>query len=155
MNALDQKALTTAFTKLGKKHPFLKLAYLHGSFAIGKSTPLSDVDIALLVDQNQSQKSQWDFEIEIENILENQFKGFNFDVRVMNNAPLDFQGKVITDGVLLYATDDFFRADFEEKTRKLYFDFLPFIEAYCSERLRTIQEKGLSHKGVGRHQGRS
>lgn len=142
---LDLKTLQAAFRKLGTQYPFLKLAYLHGSQALEKSTPLSDVDIALVVDPNKAPKSNWDFEITIENALEKQFHGLEFDIRVMNNAPVDLQGRVITEGKLLYAASDDFQANFEEKTRKYYFDFIPFIEAYCRERLQTIQKEGLTH----------
>ncbi len=145
MKPQDKENLGRAFRELAKKNSFLELVYLHGSYATGNSTPLSDVDIALVINTKHFGKNRWDFEIEIEDLLEGSFPTFEFDVRIINDAPLDFQGKVITDGKLLYAISDTIRANYEERTRKHYFDFKFFIDNYCSERLRTIREQGLTH----------
>lgn len=142
---MDRKILERIFRKVGKKYPYLKLAYLHGSHVGYTPTPLSDVDIALVLDSSFDKKAKWDLEFDLENFLEKSFGDLEFDVRVMNGTHLDFQGKVITHGELLYAAEDLFRADYEEKTRKLYFDFKPFIDRYCEERLATIREEGLTH----------
>ncbi len=145
MTKLDKKKLKETFKNLGRKYPSIQLAYLHGSYVQGRPTSFSDVDIALVLDDSALKKGCWDLEMDIEYFLEETFKGFDFDVRAMNKAPLDFQGKVITEGERLYVARDLFRADYEEKMRKLYFDFKPFVDAYCNERWRTIKEQGLMH----------
>jgi hypothetical protein len=43
----------------------------------------------------------------------------------MNDAPLMVQGKVVTEGILVYLRDEDFRVEYETLTRKRYFDFLP------------------------------
>jgi hypothetical protein len=44
------------------------------------------------------------------------------------HQPLPVQGRVVTTGVLLFEREPVRRMAFETMTRRLYFDFLPFIE---------------------------
>jgi len=107
----------------------VQLAYLYGSVPEGYTHPFSDVDIALVLDpQNgldphQRLMLELDIEIQIERLC-----GItNADVRTVDRAPLRVQGRVITQGVLLYTRDDNFRVAFEVATRRRYFDFLPVL----------------------------
>ncbi|MBS1253289.1 MAG: hypothetical protein MAG451_02338 [Anaerolineales bacterium] len=112
------------------------LAYLYGSVAEGRPTPLSDVDIALVLASETSLNAYQRFmmELDIEAELERRFGIPDTDVRSINDAPLRVQGTVITRGKLLYSADDDFRAAFEGNTRKRYFDLQPILaenrEAY-------------------------
>jgi len=109
------------------RHP-VALAYLHGSQAAGRATPLSDVDIAVVTDVRLPPRERLRLELALEAELGIRLQG-QADVRVLNVAPLAVQGKIVGQGVLLFARDEGFRRDFEEAVRDRYFDFLP-VERY-------------------------
>ncbi len=104
-------------------------AYLFGSAAEGRATPLSDVDIALVIDQVKfSNSNRLQLELEIEDQISQVCKIPNADVHIINDAPLVIQGEVLTNGILLYSHDEEARVDYETRTRMEYFDFLLLAE---------------------------
>jgi predicted nucleotidyltransferase len=101
-------------------------AYLFGTLAQEQATPLSDVDIALVISLDEfSSSSRLKLELEIEDQINRFAEIPNVDVRIINDAPLMVQGKILTKGVLLYCQDEEARIEFETCTRMEYFDFLP------------------------------
>ena len=56
--------------------------------------------------------------------------GIDSDVRIMDDLPLIIKGQIVTEGLLIYSSDDDLRADVESFIRKAYFDFLPVISEY-------------------------
>jgi predicted nucleotidyltransferase len=124
-------------------HPVI-LAYLYGSAAQGTATPLSDVDIALVVDRRAlATLARMDMELGIEVDLELTCGIENSDVRIVNDAPIAVRGAVVTEGILLYARDEDVRVDFETTTRKEYFDFRPIAEQQRNAFFADLMENGL------------
>ncbi len=124
------------------------IAYLYGSRAAGRSTPLSDVDIAIVTSGSLPPRERLRLELALEvELAAAMGSGLEFDVRAINDAPLDVKGTVLTSGRLLYSRDDARRVEFEEHTRDLYFDFLPVLdfhrEAFFARQRRQLREKGL------------
>lgn len=125
------------------------LAYVYGSVAASCPTPLSDVDIALVLapDCGLDAYQQFALALEIELELERCCGIRNADVRSINDAPLRVQGQVVTRGQLLYSKDEDFRVVFEVHTRKRYFDFQPVLlmmrEAYFARLEADLREKAL------------
>ena len=121
------------------------LAYVYGSVAAGCPTPLSDADIALVLDPDCKLDAYQRFmlELEIEAEIERCCGIQNTDVRSINDAPLRVQGRVLTKGLLLYSRDDEFRVSYEVQTRKRYFDFAPVLEM-MRQAYFTRMEAGLS-----------
>lgn len=113
-------------------------AYLYGSFARKAVHPFSDIDIAIYV-EDISDEDILDLELQISVQLDNRFKaGDKFDVRAINRLPLIVRGKILTEGQLVYSADEEKRVEFEVITRKLYFDFLPVINQYHDEYIKTV-----------------
>lgn len=102
------------------------LAYLYGSAATGRMTPLSDVDIALALNEDAlSGFPRLRFELTAADDFEQECEVSQVDVRIINDAPLMLRGRVVTDGILLFVRDQSKRIAFETRTRSEYFDFLP------------------------------
>ena len=122
------------------------LAYLHGSQASGHATPLSDVDVAIVTEQELPPRDRLRLELTLETALV-AVLGRDVDVRVINRAPLAVRGKVVQTGVLLYARDDAVRVNFETSVRDAYFDFLPVLRyhraAYFSSQRALLTERGI------------
>lgn len=125
------------------------LAYAYGSVAAGCPTPLSDVDVALVLAPGCGLDAYRRFRLELEIAAEIESRcGIqNVDARSIDNAPLRVQGQVLTRGVLLYSKDEDFRVDYEVRTRKGYFDFQPALammrEAYFRRLEADLRKRGL------------
>ena len=120
------------------------LAYLHGSAARGQMTLGSDIDIALVVNGALPPYERLIMELDIETALAVRYKLAYCDVRVMNDAPLVFRGKVVTEGVLLFSRDEEFRIEYEMRTQDMYFDFLPAHREHQAAFFARLRERGLS-----------
>lgn len=108
-------------------------------------TLFSDVDIALVVDQDLAfEHGRLQFELEIEDELAARCELSQADVRVINTAPLLLRGEVVTHGQLLFARDENIRIEFETRTRMEYFDFLPAAELYRAAFFENLRQRGLS-----------
>ena len=121
----------------------VRLAYLHGSVARGEATPLSDVDIALVCDEGLSPRERLEIILHVTAELSRRAGIGDADVRIINDAPLVLQGRVVCDGVLLYARDEADRIAYETRTRDEYFDFLPFHRRLQEAFLKNVRERGL------------
>jgi predicted nucleotidyltransferase len=106
-------------------YPEVVAAYLYGSYAAGTMTPLSDVDIALLLNSDSIPQTRKKLEIEltIESELIRKLPGMNIEARIINKSPLLIQGKIITEGILIYHKDIEKVVQFEEKIITRYLDF--------------------------------
>ncbi len=119
------------------------LAYLYGSTAVGNPTPLSDVDIALVTKEKISPLERFDLEMSLECELIDKLGISNPDVRIVNDTPIIFRGRVVTEGILLYSRDEDKRVDFEVATRMRYFDFKPVYDRMMDEFMKRLKEEGL------------
>ena len=134
--------LSRHLKKIVKDQPVL-LAYFYGSAARGKATPLSDIDIALLVHPDTPLRDRLQLMLGIGTELEEKCGLSDIDVRIINDAPLVFQGRVITDGILLYKRDDSARIHFETSTRDEYFDYLPVHKKLQKAFFAGMKKRGL------------
>jgi len=127
------------------EHPVM-LAYLYGSAADGSALPSSDVDIALVLEPNCAlspyERMQMEFNIAAE--VERRCDIKEADVRSIDVAPLTAQGKVVSEGILLYSRDEEFRVQYEVNTRKKHFDFLPVVQMMRKAFFENLQQEGLS-----------
>lgn len=110
--------------RLSAEIPDILAVYLHGSYAYGDATPLSDVDLAVLLERpTDSGLENLEFELDMEVLLSSKIPSLRFDVRTINNAPIIVLGKIITQGKLIYARDHEKISDFGEKIIAPYLDF--------------------------------
>jgi predicted nucleotidyltransferase len=130
-------------------HPILAdrpvlLAYLYGSYATGRPYPFSDLDIALVTDGTLSARQEVELQVTVATELEARCLALpEVDVRVINLAPLTFQGQVLYYGILLYSRDEVRRVEFETSVRSAYFDYQPAEQMIRRAFLQHVKERGL------------
>jgi len=122
------------------------IAYLFGSLAVGSMLPTSDVDIGLVLAPNDDlsayERMKLEFDIAAE--VERRCDVREADIRSIDNAPMTVQGMVVSEGILLFSRDEEFRVEYEVRTRKLYFDFLPVVEMMRTAFFEQLEKEGLT-----------
>jgi len=134
--------LLEIFPRMLESQP-VSLAYLYGSVTTGRTTPFSDVDVALLVSEDLSPLERLKLTLRIQLDLADEANISNADVRIINDAPLVFRGRVVSEGVLVYARDEGERVEFETATRTRYFDYLPVHKRLQDAFFADLRERGL------------
>jgi len=137
--------LRTQMPQILAEQPVM-LAYLYGSVVDGSASSVSDVDIALVFEPGRllSPYERMRREIHIAAETEDRCGFREADVRSIDNAPLTVQGRVLTEGILLYSRDEDFRVQYEVYTRKLYFDFLPVEEMMRQAFFERVKQEGFT-----------
>ena len=120
----------------------VQLAYLYGSSVTGQTTPFSDVDIALVVGTMLQPFARLRLILRVQLALAD-CCGIEADVRVIDDAPLVFRGRVVSDGVLVFARAENVRVAFETATRMRYFDYLPIHQELQESFFQDVRERGL------------
>ena len=136
------KKLKANLAHILKPYP-IQLAYLYGSATTGNLTPFSDADIALVTDREVAPKERLRVMLGVEVELAERCDIRNADVRIINDAPLIFKGRVVCDGILLYASNEPRRIEFETSTRDAYFDYLPTHNRLQEAFFADVRERGL------------
>ena len=116
----------------------VEIVYLHGSFAKGRESAGSDIDLAVLFKEDVYSKNPLKFFMEINQIcgnLERELKR-EIDISVLNRASLSFSYNVITTGVPIYISSKTALYRYQNKILGMFFDFKPFLESYLPEYAR-------------------
>jgi uncharacterized protein YutE (UPF0331/DUF86 family)/predicted nucleotidyltransferase len=121
--------------------PFpVDVAYVYGSVAAGIPHPFSDLDVAVVVEENHlakmSLREQLALELRIEQAIADITGAQNAEVRVVNNAPAILLGAVTCEGKEIYCRDDGHRVGFETYAWSRYFDYKPI---YLAEQRASIE----------------
>lgn len=120
------------------------LAYLHGSYAVGQTNPFSDLDIALVTDGSLTGWEETRLQIAVATDLESRCPDLpEIDARILDSAPLTFQGRMLYYGILLYARGEDYRVEFETRVRMAYFDYQPTEAMIRDAFLQRTRERGL------------
>jgi len=120
-------------------------AYLYGSYAGGVPHRFSDLDIGIFVEElvlPTCLDLELSLALRIDELLDHVVQS---EVRVINYLPLVVNGKILSDGELIYSIAENKRIDFEGRVRRAYFDFLPVIQEYQ----KTYRDNALSVSGNG------
>jgi predicted nucleotidyltransferase len=115
------------------RHPNIVLAYLFGSHVQGYIGPMSDIDIAVLLDNaDEKDAIHSDLRLSIASAVDHE----RVDVVFLNRATVDLAYAVILDGELIYERDAYTRVEYEAKIMSLYCDYLPVLRAQRGDILR-------------------
>lgn len=128
--------------KFLSKQERVKLAYLFGSVAEGKEGKLSDVDIAVFLDESLSKPERFNLQLKLISGLTSILKTDRIDLIVMNNAPLLLKYNIIKHGKIL-------KDDTETKVRvesgilSDYLDMKYYMDRHTDLAIKRIAKRGL------------
>lgn len=107
------------------------VVYLFGSYAEGKLSPISDIDIGVLFDPvSRAYGETGKAYHQLYDIFTDAFRDRHIDIVFLQKAPLELRFDVITHGKILYESSRGQRQSFEEKTALFYADFKPILNEY-------------------------
>lgn len=95
-------------------------AYIFGGMATGRQRPLSDIDIAVYLD-NCADKAE--AKLEIIGSLADTLMTDEIDLVILNNAPVSLVGRILRNKRLLADKQPFLRHKFESLALREFFDF--------------------------------
>lgn len=114
-------------------HRMVAAVYLFGSYGTDRQTPLSDIDLAVLIrreDHPLGLQERLVLSDQISRIL----RVDDVDVVILNRMPATFRFKVLKHGRILYQDRESTELeDFIEETLQLYHDFIVDYEAFTRE----------------------
>ena len=109
---------------------------LFGSAHRQTTTPLSDIDLAVLYRSGLDQEQMLKLHLRLYSDLSQLMETDDFDLVNLNLAPLTLQFSVIEDKTVLALYNPEELVDFQAKVMTLYQDFHPILEEYYRNRLK-------------------
>ena len=128
MNDVSLDRVRVVMSQVLSDVPEVAAAYAYGSRFAGRPMPGSDLDIALVLAAGVRGDDPLLAERVAGRVASELQASVEIDAHIADDLPLPVQGRVVTQGVLVFERDPVRRVDFETSTRRLYFDFLPFLE---------------------------
>lgn len=136
-----QSVDVTALTEYLAVQSDVIVAYLFGSRVTGRARAESDMDVAVLLNEEDSVAR---FERRLQMMVEvSKVCGQEADVIVLNDAPPILQNQVLRCGRLLFERDRRARVEFEVRAGTIYADLEPMRRFFQQALFQEIKEVGL------------
>ena len=133
-----KKMIIDKIIKIGKENNAIQAVYLFGSQAKNQAGTNSDIDIAVLLEDNYTKKSG---EIKVKLYEELIKAGIdNIDLVILNQASALLSYEVVKENYLLYKKEDFDAASYQSLAIRKYLDF----EYYLKKNQQKFKERILN-----------
>ena len=118
----DKKEVMDEIGKIVSGFDYVSVAYVFGSYV--HNDDFNDIDVALLISKELNPYTRFKFEMQVARELERRIKPrFEFDVKVLNHSPIEFQYEVLKGGKVVFLRDRTENVEYESKTISNYLDF--------------------------------
>lgn len=133
----------SSLKKFFGKQKQVRLAYLYGSAAIGNMGKLSDIDLAVYVDDSLSKEERFNLQLSLISGITGIMKTDKVDLAIMNDAPLSLRYEIIKANHPLYVRDEGERIDIEHHILSRYLDRRFYEKRWAAEFLRRVAKRGI------------
>lgn len=140
---MEYTDISLNLSNIFQKYPIF-FGYIFGSFGTSRETSLSDIDIAVYINQDYDKYKRFKLRLELLNILEKELYPKHVDLIILNDSPIILNYDIITKGSVIYQKSKQARLQFEQKALKFYFDFKPFSDKF-NEYKKLLFLKEQSH----------
>jgi predicted nucleotidyltransferase len=121
----------------------VKLTYLFGSAALGETGKLSDIDVAVYLDESLPSEERFRLQLKLMGELASVLQTNKVDLVVMNDAPLLLSYNIIKYGKLL-KSDVQARVRVESSILSRYLDMKYFIDRHTRFGIERMARSGLT-----------
>lgn len=108
----------------------IAIVYLFGSRAVGMQSPLSDVDIGVVLRDPQFDGDTRDLYHALYKLFSKLFPTSKLDIVFLQMASLSLQNAAIKDGKILYEENPKARVYYEQLVLNQYLDFRPVLDYF-------------------------
>jgi predicted nucleotidyltransferase len=117
-----------------EKHPEIEVVYVFGSVAQGRTNVLSDIDIAIITDNQQIKEKayRYGYKAEILTDLISLLKTSEVDLVILNEAGPLLRHRILSFGKLIYSKNEKKRIQFQIDTLNKYNDFKQLIKPHLA-----------------------
>lgn len=122
--------------KFLQKQQFIELAYLFGSFAQQKNGKLSDIDLAIFLDETLHKKDIFNIKLRLISDLEEILKTDRLDLVIMNLSPISLNFEIIKANYPLFIRDKDFQVDIEQYIMSRYLDRQYYDERWTNNLIK-------------------
>ena len=126
--------LQVRLTRALEPRPEILDAYLFGSQARGDAGTLSDIDVAVFIDEDLAEPGPYGYDAELITDLMTEMGTNDIDVVLLNQAPPLLYHRVLRDGKLLVTRDLAATTTRAGYALSRYFDFVPQMEKQAAAR---------------------
>jgi len=118
----DKKEVMDEIGKIVSGFDYVSVAYVFGSYV--HNDDFNDIDVALLISKELNPYTKFKFEMQVARALERRIKPrFEFDVKVLNHSPIEFQYEVLKGGKAVFLRDRTENVEYESEAISNYLDF--------------------------------
>ena len=144
---LAKEEIIHKLTDLFRPIKEIELAYLFGSTISEKVSELSDIDVAVYLNEAFDLQSNWRWRIKLTGQIMDALKSNRVDLVILNESPVLLQYEVLKNGILLKSQNETNRMLFFTKTVKEFCDTVRLREfhiAAAEERVKQGVKRGSS-----------
>jgi predicted nucleotidyltransferase len=120
-----KKKLKEKLNKLG-----VAIVYLFGSAVAGSKSPLSDVDIGVVLKNAPSGKKTKDIYHDLYELFTEIYPSEKLDIVFLQESSLSLQYSAVCEGKVLFETDPILTADYKHSVMSQYLDFRPILDYF-------------------------
>lgn len=120
--------------------PAVNSVYIFGSFGLGRQTPISDLDIAVLYNDNIPLIEELRHTAEVSSLL----KMERIDLINLNKAPIHLQHEIVSTGVKIFDRIPQQTQDFIENMLEIYHDYQGILTKYRQDLREGLIEEHLN-----------
>lgn len=132
---MDKKEIERKIGEAISRFEDIDLAYIFGSFL--ESEKFRDIDVAIVLNRELNAYKRFKFAMEIARELEKEIKPrFEFDVKILNYSPVDFQHEVLKKGIVIFKRDENRRIEYEATLITTYLD-IRYMYDYLDKKFLT------------------
>ncbi len=126
--------LQARLTRALEPRPEILDAYLFGSRARGDAGALSDIDVAVFIDEDLAEPGPYGYDAKLITDLMTELGTNDIDVVLLNRAPPLLYHRVLRDGKLLVTRDPRATTTRAGYALSRYFDFIPQLKKQAAAR---------------------
>lgn len=123
--------------------PEIKMGYIFGSRAKGEENKLSDIDIAVYLDEKIDEYKRFDIRLGLISEAGSLLKTDKIDLVILNDVDIFLAYQVVFFGKLIYCRNELNRIRYEAKTLSLYFDQQYYYDRHAKLTIERIAKEGI------------
>lgn len=116
-------------------------AYLYGSYGTAAQTPLSDLDMALLL--YPGNENNFDKYLEVQSAVCSITQEDDVNIIILNSIPIILQFKILSSGKIIYERDSVKVNYYHEMVCKYYGDYIIDYLQFCQDYDQSLREAYL------------